>query len=186
MIAAEQIDDWRGKEVRDPDGEGIGKLQEIYFDVDSGTPILLSVKSGLLGRHTKMIPIDGAVVGPDYLRVTHGKAAIEASPDADKDDPPNALELDEIGKAYGLRFSDQVRLESATAAGARRAEAQAARERAEELETAAREKAAALESAQSRSKGASAEAEQAERDAEEAREAARRARLEAERHPEGQ
>ena len=184
MIAAEHIEDWRGKDVRDPASESMGKVQEIYFDVGSGTPILVAIKSGLLGRHTKMIPIDGAVVGPDYLRVTHAKTTVDASPDTDKEDPPNALELDAIGKAYGLRFSEQVQLESATAAEDRRAEADAARQRADELETAAREKAAALENAQSRSQGASAEAQRAEREAEEAREVARRARLDAERHDE--
>ena len=184
MIPAEHIEDWRGKEVRDPDGESLGKLQEIYFDVGTGTPILGSIKSGLLGRHMKMIPIDGAVVGTDYLRVKHAKSAIDGSPEADKEDPPNAVELDEIGKAYGLRFSDQVRLEGATAADARRAEAEAARQRAEQAETTAREKAAALEAAQSRAKGATTDAGQAEREAEEAREAARRARADAQRHDE--
>ena len=181
-IEAEHIEDWRGKEVIDPSDESIGKLQEVYLDRPTGTPLLLSIKSGLLGRHTKMIPIDGSVVGPDYVRVTHAKATVESSPDADKEDPPNALELDEIAKAYGLRFSEQVRLESATAAETRRADAAAARQRAEQLEADAREKAAALESAQSRSQGASAEAQRAEREAEEARESARRARIEAERH----
>jgi hypothetical protein len=180
-IVAEHIEDWRGKEVVDPDDESMGKLQEVYFDRPTGTPLLLSIKSGLLGRHAKMIPIDGSVVGPGYVRVAHAKAIVEASPNADKEEPPNAVELDEIAKAYGLRFSDQVQLESATTADTRRAEAEAAHRRAEELEADAREKAAALESAQSRSHGASTEAERAEQEAEEAREAARRARTEAER-----
>jgi hypothetical protein len=183
-IAAEHIEDWRGKDVRDPQDESVGKLQEVYFDAPTGTPLLVSVKSGLLGRHTKMIPIDGSVVGPDYVRVTHDKATVDSSPNADREDPPNAVELDEIAKAYGLRFSDQVRLESATVAENRRAEAEAARRRAEQLETEAREKAAALESAQSQAHGASAEAQRAEREAQEAREAARRARAEAEQHSE--
>jgi hypothetical protein len=184
VIAAEHIEDWRGKDVRDPDDESVGKLQEVYFDAPTGTPLLVSVKSGLLGRHTKMIPIDGSAVGPDYVRVTHSKATVDASPNADGEDPPNAVELDEIAKAYALRFSDQVRLESATVAENRRAEAEAARQRAEQLETEAREKAAALESAQSQAHGASAEAQRAEREAQEAHEAARRARAEAERHSE--
>jgi hypothetical protein len=182
MIAAEHIEDWRGSELRDPSGESIGKLHEVYLDVDTGTPILFATKSGLLGRHVKMIPADGAVVGPNYVRVKHDQASIESSPNADKDEPPDAVELDEIGKAYDLRFSEKVRLESATVAEARRAEAAEAHRRAEELEAQAREKAAALQSAKSRSEGASTEAQQAEAEAEEAREAARRARLEADRH----
>lgn len=182
MIAAEHIEDWRGKDVRDRDGESLGRLREIYFDVPTGTPILLSIRSGLLGRRTRLIPIDGALVGPDYVRVAHAKETIEQSPTADGDDPPNALELDEIGKAYELRFADRIELETATTLETRRAEAQAAHRRAEELEAEATAKAAALQDAQSRSEGASTEAERAEREAEDAREAARKARLEADRH----
>lgn len=182
MIAAEHIEDWRGSDVRDPADESLGKLQEIFVDVGTGTPILFSIKSGLLGRHTKLIPADGASVGPGYVRVTHDKAVVEGSPDADRDSAPDAVELDEIGKAYGLRFSAKIQLQSATEIEQDRVEAEAARRRAEELEAEAKEKAAALESARSQSEGASAEAQRAEQEAEDAREAARRARIEADRH----
>ena len=182
-ISAEHIEDWRGKDVRDPDDVSLGKCQEMYFDTATQTPIVLSIKSGLFGRHPKMIPIDGAVVGPDYLRVTHAKAVVQNAPNADRADPtPNAVELDEIGKAYGLRFSEKIVLESATLVAERRAEAAAAKARAEEAEVAARDKAAALEDAKTRSQMTSAEAEQAQREARDAEELARRARADAERH----
>lgn len=182
VISAEHIEDWRGTEVRDPAGESLGKLQEVFLDAPTGTPILFAIRSGLLGRHFKLIPADGALVGPGYVRVHYAKAAIDASPDSDREQTPDAAELDEIGQAYGVRFSEKVRLESATAADARRAEAAEARRRAEQLEADAAEKAAAHEAARSRSQGASAEAQRAEQEAREAQEAARQARLEAERH----
>lgn len=182
VIAAERIEDWRGADVRDPAGESLGKLQEVFFDAPTGTPILFAIRSGLLGRHVKLIPADGASVGPGYLRVHYEKAAIDDSPDSDREQTPDAGELDEIGKAYGVRFSEKVRLESATAADARRAEAAEAKRRAEQLEADAADKAAAHEAARSRSQGASAQAERAEREAREAEEAARKARAEAERH----
>jgi hypothetical protein len=182
VIAAEHIEDWRGADVRDPADESLGKLQEVFLDGPTGTPILFSIRSGLLGRHVKLIPADGASVGPGYVRVNHEKATIDASPDAEREQLPDAAALDEIGRAYGLRFSEKVRLETATAAETRRAEAAEARRRAAELEAEATEKAAAHEEARNRVEGASAEAERAEREAREAREAAARARAEAERH----
>ena len=145
VIAAEHIEDWRGAEVRDPADQSLGKLQEVFLDAPTGTPILFAIKSGLLGRHVKLIPADGAMVGPGYVRVNHHKATIDGSPDTDREQTPDAEALDEIGKAYGLRFSEKVSLESATAAETRRADAAAARQRAEQLEADAREKAAALE-----------------------------------------
>ena len=184
MIAAEHIENWRGAEVRDPADESLGKLQEVFFDAPTGTPILFSVRSGLLGRHVKLIPADGATVGPGYLRVNHPKAAIDGSPDSEREQTPDAAELDEIGKAYGLRFSEKVSLESATVADTRRAEAAEARRRAEQLEAEAAAKSSAHQEARTRYEGASAEAERAEREAAEAQEAARQARLEADRHGE--
>jgi ribosomal 30S subunit maturation factor RimM len=184
VIAAEHIEDWRGSEVRDPAGESLGKLQEVFFDAPTGTPILFAIRSGLLGRHIKLIPADDALVGPGYVRVHYARAAIDASPDSEREQTPDAAELDQIGEAYGVRFSEKVRLESATAAETRRAEAAEARRRAEQLEAEAAEKATAHEAARSRYEGASSEAERAEREAREAAEAARRARLEAERHGE--
>jgi PRC-barrel domain len=182
VIAAEHIEDWRGAEVRDPADQSLGKLQEVFLDAPTGTPILFAIKSGRLGRHFKLIPADGAMVGPGYVRVNHEKASIDGSPDSDREQTPDAEALDEIGKAYGLRFSEKVSLESATAADTRRAEAAEAHRRAQQLEADAAEKTAAHEEARTRSQGASAEAERAEREAREAQEAARKARLEAQRH----
>ena len=32
MIPVENITDWRGQDVVDPDGEKLGKLEQVYFD----------------------------------------------------------------------------------------------------------------------------------------------------------
>jgi hypothetical protein len=179
MINAEHIEDWRGKDVVDPDGVSLGKLQEVFYDKDTQTPILLATKSGMLSRKVKLIPIDGSRVGPDYVRVAHDKASVDASPDGTPDLAPDAQALDTIGEAYGLRFSERVTLETATVIEERRAEAPAARERAAELDAQARELAAERDAAAAEAEGAHENASQAERDAERARQAAEEARLEA-------
>jgi hypothetical protein len=179
MINAEHIEDWRGKDVVDPDGVSLGKLQEVFYDKGSQTPILLAVKSGMLSRKVKLIPVEGSRVGPDYVRVAQDKASVDASPDGTPDVAPDAAELDTIGEAYGLRFSDRVTLETATVIEERRAEARAARERAAELDAQARELAAERDAAHAEAEGAHENASQAERDAERARQAAEEARLEA-------
>ncbi|MGI8711595.1 MAG: PRC-barrel domain-containing protein [Solirubrobacteraceae bacterium] len=181
MINVEHIEQWRGQQVLDPAGEQLGKLEEVYLDETSGTPMLISVKSGLLGRRSKLVPIDGATVGRDYVRVAHDKGTIDASPDASGDASPDAAALDQLGAAYGLKFSDRVVLETSAVAEARRAEAQAARERADQLAEDARDKSAARDVAQERAEGATDHATQAEREAEEANQAALKAREEAQR-----
>ena len=179
MINVEHIEDWRGKDVVDPDGVSLGKLQEVFYDKETQTPILLATKQGMLSRKVKLIPIDGSKVGPDYIRVAHDKQSVDASPDGAADQAPNSQELDTIGEAYGLRFSERVTLEGATMIEQRRAEARAARERAAELDAQARELAAERDAAHAQAEGAHESASQADRDADRARKAAEEARAEA-------
>ena len=179
MINVEHIEDWRGKDVVDPDGVSLGKLQEVFYDKGTQTPILLATKQGMLSRKVKLIPIDGSKVGPDYIRVAHDKQSVDASPDGAADQAPDSQELDTIGEAYGLRFSERVTLEGATMIEQRRAEARAARERAAELDAQARELAAERDAAHAQAEGAHESASQADRDADRARKAAEEARAEA-------
>jgi hypothetical protein len=182
MISVENIESWRGQAVVDPADEQLGKLEEVYFDKSSGTPLLIAVKSGLLGRRSKLIPIDGASVSRDYVRVVHDKATVDAAPEAAGDGAPDSPALDAVGAAYGLRFAERVTLESSGEAEGRRAEGEAARVRADELAREARTKIEARDAAHERAHGASEEATQAEREAEEAREAALAAREKAQRY----
>ena len=46
MIEVEHIEDWRGKDVVDPNGAALGKLHEVYYDKGTQTPILLAVDTG--------------------------------------------------------------------------------------------------------------------------------------------
>jgi hypothetical protein len=180
MIGVDRIEAWRGKQVLDPDDEDLGKLDDVLFDSASGTPLLISVKSGLLGRHTTLVPIDGARVGPDYVRVAHRRQAVEAA--GHGEGVPDQEGLAAVGSAYGLRFSERIELESGAARDAREAEAEAARQRAEQLEAEAQEKIAAHEAARDQVQSAGESAGQAQREAEQARQAALEARREADRY----
>lgn len=182
MIGVDRIEAWKGQKVIDVADEDLGKLDDVFFDAASGTPLLISVKSGLLGRRSTFVPIDGAKVGPDYLRVAHAKEQIERAGESRTDGAPGDEELAAIGSAYGLRFSDRVRLQSATEIEATRAEAEAARERAEQLEAEAERKHAAHQAAREQAESAGETAGQTEREAQEARQAALEARQQADRY----
>jgi len=182
MIEVEHIEAWRGQPVLDPAGEQLGKLEEIYFDPRSGAPVLLSVKSGLLGRHSALIPINGATASRDYLRVAHSKDTVAAAGAGTGDGAPSHEELSGLGATYGLKFADGLELESASQREIRQAEAEAGRHRAAELADTARDKMAQRDAATERAQGASGEAERAEREAQQARQAALEAREEAKKY----
>ena len=59
----------------DRDGEKIGKLQDVYVDVENDEPQFATVKEGFIGRHLTFVPLGGIKVGPDDLQVAVTKAA---------------------------------------------------------------------------------------------------------------
>ena len=72
--------DWRGKMLVDRDGEKIGKLQDVYVDVENDEPQFGTVKEGFISRHLTFVPLGGITVGPDELQVAVTKAQVESAP----------------------------------------------------------------------------------------------------------
>jgi len=75
--------DWLGKVLVDRDSEKIGKLQDVYVDVETDEPQFGTVKEGFLDRHLTFVPLAGVEVGPDMLRVTVLKEQVKSAPDLD-------------------------------------------------------------------------------------------------------
>ena len=184
MIGIQHIEDWRGQAVVDRDGETLGKLDEIYYAPGTDRAVLISVKSGLLGRKASLVPLHGATAGRDHLQVAHDKATIEGTSEIHRGDTPSLDELAALGDAYGIRLASDEPLQSASDLEARRAEAEAARQRADEAAREEQARRAESEDAAERARQAAAEAAAADRSAREAHDAAAEARLEAERRQE--
>jgi sporulation protein YlmC with PRC-barrel domain len=74
------VADWHGKMLVDRDGQKIGKLQDVYVDVENDEPQFGTIKEGFIGRHLTFVPLGGITVGPDELRVPVTKALVQAAP----------------------------------------------------------------------------------------------------------
>ncbi len=72
---------WHGKTLVDRDGERIGKLEDVYVDVETDEPQFGTVKEGFIGRHLTFVPLAGIKVGPDDLRVTVTREQVRSAPD---------------------------------------------------------------------------------------------------------
>jgi hypothetical protein len=46
-----------GRTVVGPDGENIGKVEELYLDTDSQQPEWVSVTTGFFGSHRSLVPL---------------------------------------------------------------------------------------------------------------------------------
>jgi sporulation protein YlmC with PRC-barrel domain len=73
--------EWHGKTLIDSDGEKIGKLQDVYVDVETDEPQFATVKEGFIGRHLTFVPLGGVQIGPDDLRVQVTKEQVRTAPD---------------------------------------------------------------------------------------------------------
>jgi uncharacterized protein YrrD len=74
------VAEWHGKMLLDRDGQKIGKLQDVYVDVENDEPQFGTVKEGFIGRHLTFVPLGGITVDPDELQVPVAKALVETAP----------------------------------------------------------------------------------------------------------
>ncbi|HET6355469.1 PRC-barrel domain-containing protein [Streptomyces sp.] len=105
MIHVGDIREWRGYDVIDRDGHKIGMLEAIYVDTSTDAPAMATVQTGLPTRHRLVfVPLDGATVGPGYVKVAHDKALVKACPSIGTDDELPAEEEEAIFTHYGLTY----------------------------------------------------------------------------------
>lgn len=174
MIGVERLADWIGRDVLDPDGEKIGKLDEVFLDGED--PVVAEVKSGGLRRKAWLVPLDRATVGRDHLRVAHPAALVSDAPQRSGDHPPDDPTLRAVAAHFRLDLRGEGTLEGSKARAARLAAAEAAERRARELEEEARRQDEQARQSGRASEAASAAHERAAAEAEAARAAAERAR----------
>jgi hypothetical protein len=58
----------------------IGKLQDVYVDVETDEPQFATVKEGFVDRHLTFVPVGGIKMGPDELRVAASKELVKGAP----------------------------------------------------------------------------------------------------------
>ena len=110
MFPAENIRDWRTLNVIDPEGSKIGTLESVYVDTATDQPFFASVVTGFIGRHKlTFVPLTGATVGPDHLRVTVSKDLAKNAPSIDTDGELSVEEEPAVFEHYALPYTPGVR-----------------------------------------------------------------------------
>ena len=74
------ISEWHGRELIDRTGERIGRLEDVYYDVETEEPQFGTVKEGLINRHLTFVPLSGVTIGPDNLQVTATRDQVRKAP----------------------------------------------------------------------------------------------------------
>ena len=78
------VAEWHGKMLVDRNGEKIGKLQDVYVDVETDEPQFATVKEGFIGRHLTFVPLGGVKVGPDSLEAAVSKEQVQDAPNIEQ------------------------------------------------------------------------------------------------------
>jgi hypothetical protein len=79
-ISHQDLTAWSGRVLVDRDGEKIGKLEEVYVDVETDEPMFGTVKEGRFGRHLTFVPLGGVTIGPDSLQARVSKEQVKGAP----------------------------------------------------------------------------------------------------------
>ncbi len=81
MATYQNIADWHGKDLIDSFGEKIGKLQDVYVDVETDEPMFATVKEGFVRRrHLTFVPLARVSLGPDSLQVPVSREQVRNAP----------------------------------------------------------------------------------------------------------
>jgi uncharacterized protein (TIGR02271 family) len=102
MIDTTNMNSVFGAKVVDPDGEKVGTVKQVYVDQQDGHPLFPSVSTGLFGSSESFVPLEGAELTGDELRVAHDKGRIKDAPRVEADAELSDEEQDRIFEHYGI------------------------------------------------------------------------------------
>src|ERR671917_1812958 len=93
---------WRGRTVRDRDGQKLGSLGDLYLDGESDRPAYAGIRTGLFGRNESIVPLAGVRESENEdLVVPYEKSLVDAAPNLDPDAALTPEEEDAIFSHYG-------------------------------------------------------------------------------------
>jgi hypothetical protein len=105
VFEADDIRDWQDRTVVDRDGSKIGSLEGLYYDTATQQPTFASVQVGIVGRHRlTFVPLDGARVAPDHVRVMVDKKTVKDALTIETDGALTAAQEPELYAHYGLPY----------------------------------------------------------------------------------
>jgi hypothetical protein len=109
MFPAENLRDWRGENVIDPDGSKIGDLEAVYVDTVNDQPAFATVRVGIIGRHRLVfVPLTDATVTPKAVRVRYDKKLVADAPSIDVDGELAATDEPAVFAHYNLPYQPGV------------------------------------------------------------------------------
>jgi uncharacterized protein (TIGR02271 family) len=115
-ISIDRLTALRGQPVYDASGDKIGKVEEVFYDLDSHEPTWIGIGTGFFSTKRVLVPVQGANVADDGVTVQYSKDQVKDSPDIDGDEIPEETEQ-ELYAYYGLQTREYASIERSSAEG---------------------------------------------------------------------
>jgi len=106
MTTLEQLRQMEGHGVIAQDGEQIGRIEEIFVDHVTREPEWLGIGTGFLRTQRVLVPLAGAEIEDDIVRIPYSSEIVKSSPDVDADQIPQEIEA-ELYSHYGVPSSTE-------------------------------------------------------------------------------
>ena len=106
MPTMQDVQSWRGCQLRSGDGDKIGTVEEIYLDRTSDRPEWFAVKTGMFGGRVSFVPIQAAEFDGETVTVPFDKATVKDAPNAEADGELSTAEEQKLYAHYGLEYGD--------------------------------------------------------------------------------
>ncbi|MEV6206144.1 PRC-barrel domain-containing protein [Kitasatospora sp. NPDC051914] len=106
MIKSADVREWREHDVVDEDGKKIGTMESVYVDTATDEPSFATVRVGMPTRHRLVfVPLDGATLGPGYVKVAFPKGLVKDAPAIDTDGVLAAEQEPDVFAHYQLAYT---------------------------------------------------------------------------------
>ena len=89
-------------QVVDLNGESIGEVEAVYYRSLTGDPEWLAVSTGLVEIQRVLVPLDGATVDEEAIRLAQAKGVVADAPAVEEQVLSEATEL-QLYTHYGVR-----------------------------------------------------------------------------------
>jgi PRC-barrel domain protein len=133
-----EIEQWEGHTVVDRDGKKIGTVEDVYLAAGTSEAVFAYVKTGMLGRGHSLVPLAGAILSGDRLRVAHQQDQVKGAPPFEPGATLDSGLEHDLARHYDIDLTtppvgDAPRYESASALRQLEAQAREMTKRADEL-----------------------------------------------------
>lgn len=105
-VSIEQFERVRGADVYSQDGEKIGSVEQVFVDMETRRPEWIGLGAGFFGTKRVLVPVEGASLSDDEVKVPYAKDHVNDSPDIESDEIDQETER-ALYAHYGLGYSER-------------------------------------------------------------------------------